>query len=452
MTNNPFSRRVAMFSSCRDFTRRDFLRLSLASAWGISVSGWLPQLARAAVAAEGKHKACILLWMAGGPSQMDTFDLKPEHPNGGPTKAIETAVPGIHISENLPKVAQRMKDIAIIRSLTTPEGDHDRATRLMLTGHRPGQEGVNYPSVGSLFAKELGDETNELPHYISISPFQRGDAAGPGFLGPNYAPLIVSGASNDPETRANLSVENLRPPAGVEKESLDHRFEISKFLQDDFSKRTKSASTNTHKANFERARRMIESNAKGAFKLDEEPAALRDKYGRSQFGQGCLLARRLVERGVAFVEVTLEGWDTHSDNFNAVKRLCETLDPAWSTLMDDLRERNLLDSTLVVWMGEFGRTPKINPTNGRDHFPMAWSAVLGGGGIKGGQVIGDTGKAGTEVVARPVKIADYYATLCTGIGINPEKENISPEGRPIPLVERGGKPVEEIVSKPASKA
>ncbi len=439
-------------STCHDFTRRDLLRLSLASACGVSFSGWLPRLARAAAAAEGNHKACILLWMAGGPSQTDTFDLKPGHANGGPSKTIETAVPGIHISQNLPGVAQRMKDLAIIRSLTTPEGDHDRATRLMLTGHRPGQEGVNYPSVGSLFAKELGDAANELPHYVSISPFQLGDAAGPGFLGPNYAPLIVSGESNDPEARANLTVENLRPPAGISKGSLDRRFEISKFLQDDFSKRAKSPSTSTHQANFDRARRIIESNAKGAFRLDEEPAALRDKYGRSRFGQGCLLARRLIERGVAFVEVTLEGWDTHSDNFAAVKRLCDTLDPAWSTLIDDLRERRLLDSTLVVWMGEFGRTPKINPTNGRDHFPKAWSAVLGGGGVKGGQVVGDTGKAGTEVASRPVKIADYYATLCAGIGIDPETENISPEGRPIPLVDRGGKVIEEIVNPPVKKA
>jgi hypothetical protein len=319
----------------------------------------------------------------------------------------------------------------------------------MLTGHRPGQEGVNYPSVGSLFAKELGDTANDLPPYISISPFQLGDSAGPGFLGPNYAPLIVTGDSSDPEARANLTVENLRPPAGVSKGSLDKRFEISKFLQDDFSKRTKSPSTSTYQANFERARRMIESNAKGAFRLDEEPAALRDRYGRSRFGQGCLLARRLVERGVAFVEVTLEGWDTHVDNFAAVKRLCEVLDPAWSSLLDDLRDRRLLDSTLIVWMGEFGRTPKINPANGRDHFPDAWSAVLGGAGIKGGQVVGDTGPGGAEVTARPVKIADYYATLCAGIGIDPERENISPEGRPIPLVDREGRVVSEIVTAPA---
>lgn len=433
-----------------DFTRRDFVKLSLASAFGVSYSGWLPRLAQAAEAG-GKQKAFILLWMAGGPTQTDTFDLKVGHPNGGPSKAIETAVPGIQISEHLPGVAKQMKDLAVIRSMATQEGDHDRATRLMLTGHRPGQEGVNYPSLGSLFAKELGDETNDLPHYVSISPFRFGDAGGPGFLGPNYAPLVVSGDSNDPEARANLSIENLKAPAGVTKESMDKRFEISKFLQDDFNKSVKSPSAKAHKANYDRAMRMIATNAKGAFKLDEEPATLRDKYGRNRFGQGCLLARRLVERGVAFVEVTLEGWDTHSDNFNAVKRLSDTLDPAWSTLMTDLRERGLLESTLIVWMGEFGRTPKVNGTTGRDHFPLAWSTVLGGAGVKGGQVIGDTGKAGTEVADRPVKTADFYATMCASIGISPDHENISPEGRPIPLVDRGGKVIEDIAAVPEKK-
>lgn len=436
--------------SLTNFTRRDFVRISLASTFGVSYSGWLPRMAQA-VEEAGKHKAFILLWMAGGPTQTDTFDLKTDHPNGGPSKSIETAVSGIHISEHLPGVAKQMQDLAIIRSLTTTEGDHDRATRAMLTGHKPGQEGVNYPSLGSMFAKELGDETNDLPHYVSVAPMRIGDAGGPGFLGPNFAPLVVSGVSNDPEARANLSIENLKAPSGVTKESMEKRFEISKFLQEDFNKSAKSASAKAHKANFERARRMIESNANGAFKLDEETAALRDKYGRSQFGQGCLLARRLVERGVAFVEVTLGGWDTHTDNFNAVKRLSETLDPAWSTLMTDLRERGLLDSTLVVWMGEFGRTPKINATTGRDHFPVAWSTVLGGGGIKGGQVIGDTGKAGTEVADRPVKLADFYATMCAGIGVNPDHENISPEGRPIPLVDRGGKVIEEITTAPDSE-
>ncbi len=433
-----------------DYSRRDFMKFSLASAFGVSYSGWLPRLAQAAEAG-GKHKSVILLWMTGGPTQTDTFDLKVGHPNGGPSKAIETAVSGIQISENLPGVAKQMKDLAIIRSLTTAEGDHDRATRLMLTGHRPGQEGINYPSLGSLFAKELGDATNDLPPYVSVSSFRFGDAGGPGFLGPNYAPLVVSGDSRDPEARANLSIENLKAPLGVSKESMEKRFEISKFLQDDFANRAKGPSTKAHKANFDRAMRMIATNAKGAFKLDEETAELRDKYGRSQFGQGCLLARRLVERGAAFVEVTLDGWDTHGDNFTAVKRLSETLDPAWSTLMTDLRERGLLESTLIVWMGEFGRTPKINNNAGRDHFPLAWSTVLGGGGVKGGQVIGDTGKAGTEVADRPVKIADLYATMCASIGVNPENENISPEGRPIPLADRSGKIIEEIAAVPDKK-
>jgi hypothetical protein len=403
-----------------DFSRRDFMQLSLASAFGVSFSGWLPGLAHAAEAGS-RHSACILLWMAGGPTQTDTFDLKAGHPNGGPSKAIETAVPGIQISEHLTGIARQMKDLAIIRSLTTPEGDHDRATRLMLTGHRIGQEGVNYPSLGSLLAKELGDETSDLPHYISVSPFRFGDAGGPGFLGPNYAPLVVSGDSSDPEARANLTIENLKPPTGVTKESMENRFGISRFLQERFADTVKSPSAKAHKANYDRAMRMIASNAKGAFKLDEEPAALRDKYGRNRFGQGCLLARRLVERGVAFVEVTLEGWDTHVDNFNAVKRLSER------------------------------RTPKINNTTGRDHFPIAWSTVLGGGGVKGGQTIGDTGKAGTEVTDRPVKLADFYATICAAIGVSPEQENISPEGRPIPLVDREGKVIEEIASVPAKK-
>lgn len=245
-----------------------------------------------------------------------------------------------------------------------------------------------------------------------------------------------------------MAADHFHCEAGVSAKSLERRLEISKFLQNDFSTRTKGPSTRAHQANFDRAMRIIATNAKGAFNLSEETAALRDQYGRNRFGQGCLLARRLVERGVAFVEVTLEGWDTHADNFAAVKRLCDTLDPAWSSLTKDLRERGLLDSTMVVWMGEFGRTPKINGTTGRDHFPVAWSTVLSGGRIKGGQVIGDTDKTGMEVVDRPVKIADLYATLCAGIGIHPEQENISPEGRPIPLVERGGAVIEEIASVP----
>jgi hypothetical protein len=432
----------------RELSRRDMLGMSVASAMGVSYSGWLPRLAAAAGTSDNKTKACILLWMAGGPTQIDTFDLKPGHENGGPSKEIDTAAPGVRISEHLPGVAKRFKDLAAIRSLTTQEGDHDAATRLMMTGRRRGQEGIDFPSLGAVLAKELAPAGGDLPAYVSVSPFSFGsDATGPGFLGPHYSPLVVSGDSADPAARADLSVDNLRPAAGVRKESMENRIGIAEFLQKDFSSRVESSSAKAHSSNFDRAVRMIRSNAKGAFQLDEEPAALRDRYGRSRFGQGCLLARRLVERGVAFVEVTLPGWDTHADNFATVKRQCEVLDPAWSTLLDDLRDRGLLNSTLVVWMGEFGRTPKINMTGGRDHFPMAWSTVLGGAGVKGGQAIGKTGPAGMEVADRPVRIGDLHATLCTAIGVDPAKENLSPEGRPIPLVERSGKVVDEIISK-----
>jgi uncharacterized protein (DUF1501 family) len=223
-------------------------------------------------------------------------------------------------------------------------------------------------------------------------------------------------------------------------------------MQTEFDKNYGSEAVKAHEANYRKAMRMVETQARKAFQLEDEPTPLRDAYGRNRFGQGCLLARRLVERGVAFVEVSLAaspgnvaGWDTHGDNFTQVKSLSEVLDPAWSTLMRDLRERKLLDSTLVVWMGEFGRTPKINAQSGRDHFPTAWSVVLGGAGIKGGQAIGSSGKGGDEIVDRPVTVADLYATIFSALGIDPTKENISPEGRPIALVDGGGAPVRELI-------
>ena len=435
-----------------EYSRRDWLKISLASAFGVSYSGWFPQLAQAA-AGQQKPKACIVLWMSGGPSQTDTFDLKPGHDNGGPFEEIETSVPGIRISEHLPGLAKQMQDMAIIRGMNTTEGDHGRGTQLMLTGYRPGQAAVQYPTLGSLVSKEIGRADNELPNFVSLSSFRFAPAAGgPGFLGPQYAPLVVSGDSDNPRARANLSIENLRPPLGVDDASMKNRVDVLSFLQRGFNKKTTSLSAEAHRANYDRAVRMVESQAKHAFRLDEETAELREKYGRNRFGQGCLLARRLVERGVSFVEVTLSrvnnnpvSWDTHADNFNRVRELSEILDPAWSSLMEDLRERGLLESTLIVWMGEFGRTPNINGNTGRDHFPIAWSTVLAGGLIKGGQVIGDTGADGMQVVDGRVKTKDFYATICQALGIDPEGENISSEGRPIRIVDEGGQPLRELL-------
>jgi len=431
------------------YSRRDLMNMSLASVLGVSFSGWLPRLAAAAGESAAKRgQSCILLWMQGGPSQMDTFDLKPGHANGGSFKEIATAVPGIRISEHLPKLAKEMKDLAIIRSLSTREADHNLATKQMLTGYQTRAAAVLYPCLGSLLSKELGDPDSDLPNYVSLSPMRMADA---GFLGPNYSQLTVSGASDDPSTRANLALEDLAP-RGRDPKSMQGQFHVLRFMEQEFAKDLESDAAKAHRASYAKAMRMVETQAKQAFQLEEEKPELRDAYGRNRFGQGCLLARRLVERGVAFVEVALSaipgsavGWDTHVDNFNQVKALSGVLDPAWATLMNDLRDRGLLESTLVVWMGEFGRTPKIS-NGGRDHFPLAWSVVLGGGRIRGGQVIGSTTPDGQEVKDRRVALADWYATICAALGIDPAKENISPEGRPIPLVDRGGTPLKELIA------
>ncbi len=419
-----------------EFSRRDIARIAATSLAGMSVSGWLPKLA-AAAEGDPPPKACILLWMSGGPSQIDTLDPKPGHKNGGPTKAIKTSVPGIEISENFPGLAKQMKDVALIRSMSTREGDHGRATQLMMTGYRPMGGAIDYPVLGSLVAKRLQSEDSQLPGFVSVAPFRLANL-GAGFLGPRYSPLLVSGASNDPNTRANLTVENLQP-AGVTVDGLQDRQRLLQMMRSGV--REDVASAKKHAAVYDQAMRMVETKAEGAFDLEEEPAELRDAYGRSRFGQGCLLARRLVERGVPFVEVALDqsaggSWDSHVDNFSTVKSMCNVLDPAWSTLLEDLRRTGLLESTLVVWMGEFGRTPIINPNNGRDHFPDAWSVALAGAKIAGGQVIGETTKDAMEVKDRPVKAADLFATVLEAIGIDSTSEN-QMRDRPIPIVDEG---------------
>jgi hypothetical protein len=431
-------------------SRREMLGLSLASALGVSFSGWLPRLAAAAgETAKKQGKAVILLWMNGGPSQTDTLDLKPGHANGGPFKETQTAVPGIKISEHLSGVAKEMKDIAIIRSLSTKEADHGQATQLMLTGYRPQGAAVRYPSLGSVISKEIGSDENDLPNFVSLSPFRMADA---GFLGPNFAPLMVSGASDDPNSRANLALDDLAPPRDRSADTLQKQFGVLRFMQQEFSDANKSEALKAHRASYNKAMRMVETQARKAFELTSEPDALRDAYGRNRFGQGCLLARRLVERQVAFVEVALTGapgnvagWDTHANNFEQVRLLSQVLDPAWSTLIKDLRERGLLESTLVIWMGEFGRTPAINPSQGRDHFNDAWSVALGGAGIKGGQAIGSTGKDGMAVVDGLAGVNDLYATILASLGISPSLQNETPEGRPISVVDTGGKPIKELI-------
>lgn len=445
-------------------SRREWLALSAAGVSACAMSPWLEALATQAAADPRRRRACILLWMSGGPSQMDTFDLKPGHANGGPIREIATTVPGIRISEHLPRVAQQMRDMAIIRSMSTREGDHARGTYHLHTGYR--QQGpIQYPTLGSIVAKELGTEDSPLPSFVSIAPYRvfGAPAFGPGFLGPRYAPLIVAdqtiATGNQPNQdddgyREALRVENLMPPGHVSSRQNLARIALLEDMDEEFQRLRPSDPGRSHRTAYDRAIRLMRSQARSAFDLDQEPDRIRDRYGRNLFGQGCLLARRLVERGVPFVEVSLRrvnnvnlGWDTHSQNFDRVRELCQILDPAWAALMEDLRSRGLLDSTLIIWMGEFGRTPRINGARGRDHFPQAWSTVLAGGGIKGGTVFGGTSRDGMRVESgRPVSVPDFLATVCRALGLDPRKQNMSNVGRPIRLVDPTGRPIEEVLA------
>ena len=451
---------MKQFTASR-LSRRDWLRLAAGGVVGYSMSGWLERLAAAGATDPQRKRACILLWMNGGPSTIDLWDLKPGHANGGPFKEIATRVPGVKISEHLPKLAKHTDRMAIVRSMNTKEADHSRATYLMRTGRVPGGP-IQYPVLGSLVAKELGSEESELPGFVSIAPFRflSPGAFGPGFLGPQYAPLIVGenagfaprqGSGQSPD--ALLKVQDLDAPTEVSAGRVGARVGLLDEMEQDFLAARGSAAALSHRTAYRRAVTLMRSSAVKAFELDEEAAPLRDAYGRNLFGQGCLLARRLVERGVPFVEVTLSspeggggpGWDTHQNNFEQVKRLSATLDAGWSTLMNDLAARGLLDTTLVIWMGEFGRTPKINPGQGRDHWASSWATVLAGGGIKGGQAFGSTSPDGMEVKDHPVSVPDLLATVATAMGIDPRKQNDSNVGRPIRFAEPTARVLKEVV-------
>ncbi|QDT50107.1 hypothetical protein Pan258_41630 [Symmachiella dynata] len=438
-------------------TRRDWMSMTAGGLLGASMSRWMPLLAADTAAAAERKRSCILLWMPGGPSQMDTFDLKPEHKNGGEFSEIETSVPGIRISEHLPQLAKQMDECAIVRSMSTKEGDHGRATYLMRTGYLP-QGPLRHPTLGSLFSKELAQTEADLPNFISVAPYRflSPAAFGPGYLGPQFAPLVVGSAQpgqNDDDENS-LQVENLKLSDAVNTAQAGARLQLLEEIENGFRAQRPGVAVNSHKAAYDQAVRMMQAGGAAAFDLSEESDETRDQYGRNRFGQGCLLARRLVERGVPFVEVSLSsaagnaalGWDSHQNNFETVKSLSEVLDAAWATLMSDLKQRGLLDSTLIVWMGEFGRTPVINANAGRDHFPAAWSTVLAGGGIKGGQVYGKTGEDGMQVAEKPVTTPDLLATICAALGIDPQKQNMSNVGRPVRIVDPEAKPIQEVLA------
>jgi len=420
-----------------NLSRREIMQLAALGVLAGPASGWMGSLA--ARAGEGlangkKRKSCILLYMNGGPSHVDTFDIKPEMSE---FKAIDTTVPGIQISEHLPLLAKQMKDMALLRGMSTTEGSHARANYLMHTGYREGVGGVIHPTLGSLTSASIGEKDPELPNFISV------DAGGKGngkrtfhvsYLGPEHSPLHV----NDPDR----GVENLKPAGSLLE--LDRNAALLDEMEQGFLSRTHGEPVLAHREAYKSAVRLMKSSKAKAFDIATESASVKQLYGDSKFAEGCMLARRLVENGVSFVEVGLGGWDTHQNNFERVKDLSTTLDRGMSALIQDLRSRGMLDNTLVVWMGDFGRDPKIK-NGGRGHFPRAWSTVLAGGGLKTGRTIGKTDKSGGTVEERPTSVKDLMATICMALNIDVSKEFVTRTGRPMRAVDKGENPIKELL-------
>ena len=411
------------------FIRRRFLKTVAAAGALAATCGLRNLMAQQAEELRQHGKSMILLWMQGGPSQFETFDPKPGHQNGGPTQAIETSVPGIRIADNFPLVAKQMADIAVVRSMNNKEGSHPRATYQLHTGYVPAGS-VRHPSFGSNIAQQLGDVTSELPSFVSIGATQ-----GAGFLGMDYEPFVVA--------RPGQLPENVALP--VPRDRFDRRSELLKKLTSEFASHGSAQLAATHNSLYGKTSRLVLTPEIDTFDISAEPQALQNAYGDSNFGRGCLLARRLVERGVTFVEVRSGNWDTHQNNFEECARNAAEVDPGTAMLLKDLKDRGLLQHTVVVWMGEFGRTPKINPREGRDHYPRAFSMMMAGGGIRGGQVYGASSADGSEIAENPVTVPDLMRTVCKALGVNADHENMSPQGRPLKIVD-GGKEISQLLT------
>jgi hypothetical protein len=405
-------------------TRRSLLRSGL----GVVVASLVERAANAdpgaaTGAGTGKAKNVILLWMNGGPSHIDTWDPKVGKV-AGPAKAIKTSVPGVMISEHMPQLARLANKLAIVRGMTSKEGNHQRAQYLLRTGYAPNPT-VAHPSLAAWVTKRLGEPKTGLPGSVSLG----GPGASPGFFGVQYGPFVVQAPGQMPL--------NVGYGPGVD----DARFEARKSLLDgmesSFAAQTGDTKIEGRRGLYAKADRLMHASALKTFDVSEETEAVRASFGDTPFGRGCLTAARLVASGVKFVEVTLDGWDTHQDVFGRTKRLMGTLDPAMSGLLDDLQRRGLSDSTLVVWMGDFGRTPNINGNDGRDHHPNAWTAVLAGAGIRGGIVHGETDAQGAKVVKDAVTVPNLLATIASTLGLDPADMAMSPAGRPIMLTDSG---------------
>ncbi|MDB5338133.1 MAG: hypothetical protein JWN70_3752 [Planctomycetaceae bacterium] len=435
---------------CDGISRRNLLRVGSLSLLGLNLPQLLARRAQAGAAA--KDVNCILLWMGGGASNIDTFDMKPDAPSEirGEFQPIASNLPGLSVCEHLPLTAQQMDKICLIRSVShTESGDHTAAHHYMLSGYaqRPDPTGqpansVIYPSYGSVVGRELGWR-NGLPPYVVLT----GEAApytGAGYMGSEYNPLTIKADANDPK----FSVEDVSIPQSVGLDRLQRRRSMLAAVDGWQRQADKGAGVLGDRNQFYRqALELITSPAaKRAFQLDEEPAALRDRYGRHRFGQSCLLARRLVEAGVRFVSVETNWWDTHQNNFRDLKgtRL-PNLDQFYSALLEDLAQRGLLDNTLVVWMGEFGRTPWINGSAGRDHWAPSNAICLSGAGVKMGTVVGQTDRKCERPLGLTHSTHDFAATIYRLLGIDCTKEYPTPDGRPV-LLNYHGKPIAEALA------
>ena len=441
---------------CDGMLRRDVLHVGGLTALGLSLSDWISLRRLSAAESSSPVQSCILIWLDGGPSHLETFDLKPDAPKEvrGPFAPMSTSVPGIQISEYLSQTAKLMEHVAVIRSMTSTLGEHNFASHYLLTGYKP-TPALVYPGMPSVLTHMRGNE-NALPANIALG--RPNPMTGTGYLSESTSAFVVAGDPSKPE----FKVKDLAPAKGLSDGRLQRRRSIREAV-DAFARASEENPSSRQEVSqqglsgdpsFEQAYRLIASpQARAAFDLRKEPASIRGRYGRHQIGQSCLMARRLIEAGAGFVTVTDRGWDTHEELYRRLKEgytggsvgKIPKLDIAYSALIEDLDQRGLLDSTLVILMGEFGRTPKLNPRGGRDHWPRAFSVALAGGGIRGGQVIGKSDSHGERPADRPVTPADLACTLYRLLGIDPETELSTSDGRPV-QINRDGTQISELIA------
>jgi hypothetical protein len=380
---------------------------------------------------KGRAKHAIVLFMDGGPSHLDTLDPKPGHANQGETETVGTRIPGVRLAAALGETAKRMGDLCVVRSMTSKEGNHSRAKYLLHAGYPPNPT-VIHPAFGALVSHEVGKEGFDLPHYVQING-NNGESAG--YLGVAHNPFVVQNPTQP--------IANIASPPGVGDDRLDARLRFLQKLDLHFAEGRGQEVPEARQVMYGRSRRLMASPLTKAFDLSTEKAAVRERYGKDNFGQGCLMASRLVEAGVSVVEVRLGGWDTHENNWTRVPALLSQVDRGFANLVDDLKAKGLFDSTMIVWMGEFGRTPRPNARGGRDHYPRAWSLAMAGGGIVGGQVVGETDAGGEEVKDRPVTVPDLFASWSHAFGMDGKKVFYAGD-RPITVVDKAGKAIPEF--------